>query len=110
MSENSSSANDFNEMRRQKSENARKQREITAKLEREKLEAEKNNSTERIENIYKNIKQSKEAESQKQKFITASELLILSNEAIMDLYDTRTNFIERRLLAVEIKNRIGKEQ
>ena len=40
---------------------------------REKLEAEKNNSTERIENIYKNIKQYKEAESQKQKFITDGE-------------------------------------
>ena len=109
MSEENSAANDFNEMRRQKSEIARKQRESTAKIEREKLEEEKSKSAEKYEQLHKNIKLMKDQENQKKKFITAADLLTLTDEAMMDLYDTRTNFIERRLIIVEIKKRIGKE-
>lgn len=109
MSDENSSANDFNEMRRQKSENARKQREITAKIEREKLDEEKKNSEEKYEQLHRNIKQMVSQENQKKKFIVAADLLTLTDVALMDLYDKHTNFIEKCLITVEIKKRVGKE-
>jgi hypothetical protein len=107
MSEDNISANDFNEMRKQKAEKARKQREFTAKIERLKLEEEKSKSSEKYEQLHQNIKQIAKLENLKKKPITAADLLMVSEEALMDYYDTRNNFIERCLIIVEIKKRSG---
>ena len=107
MSEDNSNANDFNEMRKQKAEKARKQREDTAKIERLKLEEEKSKSAEKYEKLHQSITQITKLEKEKKKPLTADDLLIVSDDAIMAFYDTRTNFIERCLLIVEIKKRSG---
>ena len=109
MTEKKNTTNGLHEMQRKKADNAHKTTARMTKFEISELETNQKDSEDKIEISRKDVKPPTIKNTPKASLIIGVNLIQLSDEELMDLYDLHTSFIERCLLVKEINRRIEKE-